>query len=908
MIAYSPASIVLSILVSRVCAGFSSPSKERPSSLLPAIKTALVLGFCFISGLAEANDLPRLHRLTLEALRTEERSSPENVEIKLAIVRKLGQSSFTEALEILDAIPQGLLTDSFGVMVNAYRCEHNIRQGESERAEPFCNRIAEAIALSADDHQAQAIALNALGYYYIRAGRGEQALRQFETALQLPNFEDEVVRVHLLHNRGVALMLSGLPELSIEAFNAANEAKGVLAPDEMLPSILAYNLGYVQAQSANHEEALKGYDAILPWLEETNQLARMYIVHTQIALSLIGLGQYQEALDRLLPWLRRDDFSVTQDSEAQAQLALAGAYVGLGNIEEAESALLTGIDIATNANNPVRLRELTLAYAELLINRSEPQLAARYLNNLFDQFAANDLRAGLEAAHSLLASAYESIGDYNSALMHSKQAIESLRESQSDIYSRRLAALRVNNELDLQKQSLALQLERERAELASRRLGQLIQLLALASLFAFLIFVYLYLSRDANQREALIQRKAAQQLKQEVEERSLQVERALKQKYESEQRKAELEVRVAKDDKLRIIGQLTGGVAHDFNNIMTVIQLSSEFLLSNLTSEQRKVAEDILTAVNSGKAITRGLLAYARQQVLQPTTIDLTHYFAANKAMFARSIDESFTLDTHLDDSNGDLVIETDPGQLTSSIINLLLNAREASSAGGRILLSAMKVEEKVIIEVTDSGCGMTEKQLEAASEPFYTTKPLSEGSGLGLSMVEGFIKQSGAELKITSKVGQGTTVQLIFAAANSKPETPANHICADESDVNVTLLLVEDEEQIRNVATMVLESVGYSVVTAADGADALEKLPTIDNLSLLITDQIMPGDMTGDKLIVKAREVHPQLPALLMSGYSENIPKGHPFLAKPFSTQALLTKVKELVATNAGHVKKAEA
>jgi CheY-like chemotaxis protein len=267
--------------------------------------------------------------------------------------------------------------------------------------------------------------------------------------------------------------------------------------------------------------------------------------------------------------------------------------------------------------------------------------------------------------------------------------------------------------------------------------------------------------------------------------------------------------------------------------------------------------------------------------------------------MFARSVDESFTLDTHLDDSEGPLIITVDSGQLTSSIINLILNAREASSAGGRILLSVARVAEHVVIEVTDSGRGMTEKELEAASEPFYTTKSLSEGSGLGLSMVEGFIKQSGAELKITSKVGQGTTVRLTFEAADSQAELSIDQAYSEDSDLDVTVLLVEDEEQIRSVLTLVLESVGYTVVTASDGADALEKLSAIEDLSLLITDQIMPGDISGEQLIVNIREIHPQLPALLMSGYSENLPTGYPFLAKPFSTQALLLKVRELVATS---------
>ncbi len=863
-----------------------------------ALLLAFVLaGSSVYPNLVSASDLPRLHRLTLEALMAEANRAPDNWEVDLAIVRKLGQENPAEALALLDTIPAPELPLSLQVVVHAYYCEQNIRRGETELAQPYCESLANEISGITDDLESQAVALNSLGYFYVRAGQAEQALRQFESALQLLNLEDQVLKVHLLHNRGVALMLSGLPELSIEAFNSANEAKSVLASDEMLPTILAYNLGYVQAQAGNHAEALKSYESTIPWLEQTGQLTRAYISHTQVALSYSGLGRHQEALDELQPWLDRSDFSVTPDSEAQAQLALAGAYLGLGDEARAEQALLKGIDIASGSNNPSRLRELSLVYAELLLSRGEPEAAAEYLNDLFRQFELNDLRAGLEPAHSLLAMAYEAMGDLKTALIHSQLALESLRESQSEAYSRRLASLRVNNELELETQELALALERGRTELASRRLTQLILMLALASLLAFMIFVYLYLSRDANQREAQIQRKAADQLKKEVTERSLEVERALEQKYASEKRKAELEIRVAKDDKLRAIGQLTGGVAHDFNNIMTVIQLSCEFLLSNLGSAQSKVAEDILTAVNSGKAITRGLLAYGRQQVLQPATIDLKEYIPANQALFARSIDESYQLDTYLDDSDGPLLINADSGQLTSSIINLVLNAREASNAGGRILLSISRLADQVMIEVTDSGRGMTDKEIETATEPFYTTKSFAEGTGLGLSMVEGFIKQSGAEMTITSKIGQGTVVRLVFAAANAPVKPPQRELSALSVDSKITILLVEDEEQIRSVAALVLESKGYRVVTAANSADALEKLPQIEGLSLLITDQIMPGDMSGDKLILKIRESLPKLPALLISGYSENIPTEYPFLAKPFSTGALLSKVRELVA-----------
>lgn len=868
-----------------------------PTGSVNNLRNCVAFLFCLIPSLGNSAELPELHRLTLNELEAEGLRSPNSTEVKLALARKLGQSFQQRALDILESIDLEKEDKSYQIHIRALQCEINVRKGEVDTAAPICESIERELNDPEITPLSRASAFNAIGYVSVRAGNAVKSLQNFESGLQEIGLEDEVTKVTLLHNRGIALMLSGLTEMAIEAFSAADLAKDVLSSDDTLPSILAYNLGYVQAQAGNHEEALKSYASTVPWLEETKQLARSFIAHTQVAISLNGLERYTEALEELLPWLERTDFNSSPDSTAQAQLALAQSYLGLNNDSSAEQALLKGIQIANDSNNPLRLRELSLLYGELLLNRDEPEAAVDYLNNLFEKFEQNEMRAGLGPAHQLLTRAYIAIDNPEEALAHSQQAIEAYQISQNDNYSRRLAALRVTNELDLKEQELSLARERERTAIAGQRLAQVIQVTVIASVLMMMLFAYSYMSRRASKREALVQREAATKLQFEVDARTLEVEQALEQKYASEKLKAELEVRVAKDDKLRVIGQLTGGVAHDFNNIMTVVQLCSELLLLKLNPAQKKLAQDILTAVNSGKAITRGLLAYARQQVLQPTIIEIQEYIEANRAIFMRSIDASIEFETQIDDSNGPLVIEADPGQLTSTILNLVLNAKEASDSNCKIALAARRSDDKVIISVIDQGRGMTVHELETATEPFYSTKTMAEGSGLGLSMVEGFMKQSGGELNIDSAPGEGTKVSLIFSASNESPKSNAEDSPAVLAEKDYTVLLVEDEDQIRNIATMVLEEAGYTVVIANSADDALRKYQSIKKLDLLITDLIMPGGMSGKELIDELKQKNPHLSVLLISGYSADTPSGYPFLSKPFSMEALLRRVRELTA-----------
>ena len=837
-----------------------------------------------------SDDLPGFHKLTLAELQAIE-GQADNIDYALAKVRSLGQQDQVAGIQLLSELLEKNLSDDQRLIATAYGCELNVRRGEMDLASPYCDKLIEDRTDRDYDPLSRAIAANSLGYLFVRRGHAEQALTQFESALRDASQVDPVTRVTVLHNRGVALMLSGLTDLAIQAFEEAKAEKSVLPLDSPLPMILAYNLGYVQAQAGKHEAALESYQIIRPWLLATGQLTRSYIAHTQISLSLSGTGQYQEALDILLPWLERTDVAVSADSSAQAQFALGKAYLGLGNVEMAEKAMLLGIDIATTNNNPGRLRELSVLYGQMLLSYRNSVEAAEYLDSFLSQFVGDEYAFELGPAHRLLAEAFAENGRFEAALQHSQLAFEALEKGRQADFSRRLASLAITNELDVKDQQLYLAEERQKTLEASRRLT--VTVLVGGALGLILIFALFYMAQRqrARAQESEMHKAVSVQLKREVDIRTREVQEALKQQ-------SEMELRLANDEKLRMIGQLTGGVAHDFNNLLTVIQLSSELLLLELDGKQRALVQDIIKASDSGKSITGGLLAYARQQVLQPTLINLVNFFESNATLFRRTAKDAIQFKTEIDKSDGPYFIQADAGQLVSAIMNLILNAKEAAiNVGSSVCCRVERRGEHIAIVIADDGKGMAAEELKSATEPFYTTKGLAGGSGLGLAMVEGFMTQSGGELSIQSESGQGTTVTLLFTAAAPAASSVIHEVTSSAEGRSRHILVVEDEEPIRAVARLALETAGYEVHLAENADAALAIIATLPRLDLLISDIVMPGSLSGQELADQMRLERPELPVLLITGYSSSITSDHPVLLKPFRLDELLKRVKSLIA-----------
>ncbi|MBI1779505.1 MAG: PAS domain S-box protein [Proteobacteria bacterium] len=372
--------------------------------------------------------------------------------------------------------------------------------------------------------------------------------------------------------------------------------------------------------------------------------------------------------------------------------------------------------------------------------------------------------------------------------------------------------------------------------------------------------------------------------------------------------------------KMEAIGHLTGGIAHDFNNLLTVVMGNAEILVERAAGrpELLPLAETIRNAAERGAALTHRLLAFARLQPLNPAAIDLNELVRGMETIIRRSIGEDIDVELGL---AADLrQAFADASQVESALLNLVVNARHAMPGGGRLTIETGNVtldadyalgEPEVdpgayaMLAVTDTGIGMAPDVVRRAFEPFFTTKDVGQGSGLGLSMVFGFAKQSKGHVKIYSELGQGTTVKLYLpqAAASGAVEVDAGGAITQSPRGSETILAVEDDAFVRGYVVQQLHSLGYQVAEASDAPDALEILRQREDIVLLFTDVILPKGMNGRELADAARRLRPQLRVLYTSGYTENAilhqgrldPHVH-LLTKPYRKADLARKIRAVL------------
>jgi PAS domain S-box-containing protein len=377
---------------------------------------------------------------------------------------------------------------------------------------------------------------------------------------------------------------------------------------------------------------------------------------------------------------------------------------------------------------------------------------------------------------------------------------------------------------------------------------------------------------------------------------------------------AEAQLRAAQ--RMEAIGQLTGGVAHDFNNLLTVILGNAEMLVESLSDDAqlRLLAEMTQTAAQRGAELTQRLLAFARRQPLDPAAVDVNGLLGSMDALLRRTLGDE--VEVELVRGGGLWRALVDAPQLENALLNLCLNARDAMPDGGRLTIEtanaalddayAREAEEVepgqyVMIAVSDTGVGMTEEVRARAFDPFFTTKAVGRGSGLGLSMVFGFVKQSRGHVRLYSEPGQGTTVRLYLPRAAAEPPAVASAVPEGLPRGAEAVLLVEDDTQVREHAARLLESLGYRVLAAPDGPSALALLREGKAVDLLFTDVVMPGGMNGRELADAARALRPGLPVLFTSGYTENaivhhgrLDRGVLLLAKPYRRGELAAKLRQ--------------
>lgn len=350
------------------------------------------------------------------------------------------------------------------------------------------------------------------------------------------------------------------------------------------------------------------------------------------------------------------------------------------------------------------------------------------------------------------------------------------------------------------------------------------------------------------------------------------------------------EMALRQAQKMEAMGQLTGGIAHDFNNLLTVIIGNLEMLEGKLTTPlQRELTTEALEAADLGARLTARLLAFARRSHLEPESVNLNSFVLGLTDMLHRTLGATIYLSNALTPNLWS--VRVDPSQVESAIVNLAVNARDAMPNGGRLLietsnapvdaamssrLDGLPPGDYVRLSVIDTGTGMSDSVRERAFEPFFTTKEQGRGTGLGLSMIYGFAKQSGGLATIDSTQGQGTTVSIYLPRHGFEPvqlaDSDGEGAATGQGQV---ILAVEDDGRVRKLTVTRLTQLGYTVLPASSGAEALEVLASNTSVDLVFSDIVMPGGMSGYELRSKVRELYPHIPVLLTSGYAEELAGG---------------------------------
>ncbi|WP_310570728.1 ATP-binding protein [Gemmatimonas sp.] len=390
----------------------------------------------------------------------------------------------------------------------------------------------------------------------------------------------------------------------------------------------------------------------------------------------------------------------------------------------------------------------------------------------------------------------------------------------------------------------------------------------------------------------------------------------------AEVQRDQLQQELLQSQKMEAVGQLAGGIAHDFNNLLTIITGHSGLLLSlpEISPDVQESVKEIADAADRAAALTRQLLAFSRQAMTQPEVLDVNAVVVDTSKLLRRLIGEDISLNTTLDSQVH--AVRADPSQLNQILMNLALNARDAMPTGGTLSIETGNVEidhtvtsmhlsvapgPYVMLRMSDSGTGMNPDVLSRIFEPFYTTKGVGKGTGLGLSMVFGIVQQSGGGIHVHSAPGQGSTFRIYLPAVPMPKSTVIEDTGSRTRGGTETILLVEDDRGVRALALRALQGLGYDVLTANDGLDALQVASSTDKrIALLVTDVVMPN-LSGPALAEQLRERLPQVAVLYVSGYTDDAVLRHgllqaevDFLQKPFTASALARKVRSVLDEHA--------
>jgi signal transduction histidine kinase/CheY-like chemotaxis protein len=387
-------------------------------------------------------------------------------------------------------------------------------------------------------------------------------------------------------------------------------------------------------------------------------------------------------------------------------------------------------------------------------------------------------------------------------------------------------------------------------------------------------------------------------------------------------RRTRAEEVAAQAQKMEAIGHLTGGLAHDFNNLLQVITSNLDLVTARLNNDPQvsERLKNALAGATRGAQLTRQLLAFARRQPLEPRVVNLGRLVGEMTSLLRRTLGEPIEIETVVDAGLWNTVV--DPAQTENALLNLAINARDAMADGGKLTIELGNASlnddyaaqhadvtpgQYVMLAVSDTGSGMPPEVIARVFEPFFTTKPEGRGTGLGLSQIYGFVKQSGGHIKIYSEVGHGTTVKIYLPRTRREQDWVAAEATGPIEGGSETVLVVEDNAEVRRGAVEVIGSLGYRVREAAEPAAALKLLAGSEPVELLFSDVIMPGGMAATEFAARARALKPRIAVLFTSGYTENAvihngrldPEVH-LLSKPYRRDELARKLRAVLAESA--------
>lgn len=772
--------------------------------------------------------------------------------------------------------------------------------GALDQARSICERGL-AHAATDQDPELRAEFLNLLALVFETQGSRTDAFASMNQALELST--DPRMRGVIHSNAGLMLESQGAFEQALLRYQQAVEegqAPDISESDKHYVSATAYlRMGEMNRKLGDFENAIRFQELALESGRVTGYVPDQ--VEALVFLSKIYQDQGnlelaqthgQTALNTALTVEHRDLHALAKSNLALILLLRSELPSALALSEAASNdALAVGtLEAITDPISTQARILLTLErYAEALNLLAEIEATMRERNAKGELEELLLLKAQILAQQGEPKLAYDALREHHDIVGANLEA----RARQ------RLSLMQIQHEVDVRRQEVRDALQSQQlAELRSRR-DRLIRNGSIGALIAGIIMLALFMSRRAQREAAEREREIQQQLKIEVESRTSQ----LRQEIEARQ---QLEADLLQSQKLDALGQLTGGIAHDFNNLMTVVMGATELVLesqdSKLTERDRESLEGALSAAESGSDITRQLLSFSRHQYLVPKPLSVGERLAGMRSLLRRTLGASIAL--HIEVPKEARYCAVDEAQFTTAMLNLALNARDAIEGSGEVVIRLTAVDtppqnrlagEFCRIDVRDNGKGMEEAVQQRALEPFFTTKDQASGTGLGLSMIYGFIRQSKGQVSIESKPGQGTTVSLWLPTIKA-PETPSDEAVAPQPAESAfeapayRVLVVEDQPSVRQLASEMLRELGHQVVTAADGEEAREVLLTNSRFDAVLSDVVMPGSLDGRSLARWISEHEPAIKILLTSGYHEyqGDRLGYPMLSKPYTLRSL--------------------